>query len=126
MDDVQAGLHENLGRIANRWTALVVQALASGTKRYSELRRELGRVSHKMLSQTLRGLERDGIVERTVHPVVPPKVEYTLTPLGQSLVEPLVMLCEWTEQHRKEIEAARARYAAAEQTRAPVSVRSAS
>ena len=126
MDDVQAGLHENLGRIANRWTALVVQALASGTKRYSELRRELGRVSHKMLSQTLRGLERDGIVERTVHPVVPPKVEYTLTPLGQSLVEPLVMLCEWTEQHRKEIEAARARYAAAEQPRAPVSVRSAS
>jgi DNA-binding HxlR family transcriptional regulator len=118
MNDEQAGMHENLGRIANRWTALIVQALASGTRRYSELRRELGGVSHKMLTQSLRGLERDGIVERTVHPVVPPKVEYSLTPLGQSLVEPLVMICEWTAQHREEIEAARTRYAAAEQTRA--------
>src|SRR6476646_826160 len=116
MNDEQMRVHEILGRIANRWTALIVQALASRTKRYSELRRELGSVSHKMLSQTLRGLERDGIVERTVHPVVPPKVEYALTPLGQSLVEPLVMLCEWAAQHRAAIEAARARYAA-EQTR---------
>lgn len=118
MTDEQTGMHENLVRIANRWTALIVQALASGTKRYSELRRELGGVSHKMLSQTLRGLERDGIVNRTVHPVVPPKVEYSLTSLGQSLVEPLVMLCEWTMRHQGEIEAARARYAAAEQARA--------
>jgi len=118
MTDEQMGMHENMVRIANRWTALIVQALASGTKRYSELRRELGGVSHKMLSQTLRGLERDGIVNRTVHPVVPPKVEYSLTPLGQSLVEPLVMLCEWTMRHRGEIEAARARYAAVEQARA--------
>jgi DNA-binding HxlR family transcriptional regulator len=116
MNDEKAGLHENLGRIANRWTALIVQELAGGTRRYSELRRELGAVSHKMLSQTLRGLERDGIVERMVHPVVPPKVEYSLTPLGQSLVEPLVMLCKWTAQHREEIEAARARYVSREQT----------
>jgi len=115
VSDVQVVMQENLGRIANRWTALIVQALASGTKRYSELRRELRGISHKMLSQTLRGLERDGIVNRTVYPVVPPKVEYSLTPLGQSLVEPLVMLCEWTSRHRGEIEAARARYAAAEQ-----------
>lgn len=110
MKDEQVGMHENLGRIANRWTALIVRALASGTKRYSELRRELGGVSHKMLSQSLRGLERDGIVKRTVHPVVPPKVEYSLTPMGQSLVKPLVLLCEWTAQHREEIEAARSRY----------------
>ena len=101
-----------------RWTALIVQALASGTKRYSELRRELGGITHKMLSQTLRALERDGIVQRTAYPVVPPKVEYTLTPLGQSLIKPLVMLCEWATQHRSEIEAARARHAAAEQSRA--------
>src|SRR5919198_2439613 len=100
MNDEQVRMHEILGRIANRWTALIVQSLANGTKRYSELRRELGGVSHKMLSQTLRALERDGIVKRTVYPVVPPKVEYTLTPLGQSLIEPLVMLCEWTTQHR--------------------------
>src|SRR5438477_11500390 len=117
MNEEQVQIHEILGRIANRWTALTVQALAGGTKRYSEVRRALGGVSHKMLSQTLRGLERDGIVERTVHPVVPPKVEYSLTPLGQSLVKPLVMLCEWTARHREEIEAARTRYAAAEQTR---------
>jgi DNA-binding HxlR family transcriptional regulator len=114
MDHERAGMHENLARIANRWTALIVQSLAGGTRRYSELRRELGGVSHKMLSQSLRGLERDGIVVRTVHPVVPPKVEYSLTPLGQSLVEPLVRLCEWTIKHREEIEAARARYAAIE------------
>src|SRR6476659_7677866 len=118
MNVEHVGMHENLGRIANRWTALIVQALAGGTRRYSELRRELGGVSHKMLSQTLRGLERDGIVERTVHPVVPPKVEYTLTPLGQSLIEPLAVVCEWTARHQEEIEAARTRYAAAEQVRA--------
>jgi DNA-binding HxlR family transcriptional regulator len=119
MGDEQKGMHENLGRIANRWTALTVQALASGTRRYSELRRELGGVSHKMLSQTLRGLERDGIVERKVHPVIPPKVEYSLTPLGQSLIELLVQLCDWTAQHREEIEAARTRYAATEQAGTP-------
>src|SRR5436309_339707 len=116
MNEDQVRVHEILGRIANRWTALTVQALAGGTRRYSEVRRELGSVSHKMLTQTLRGLERDGIVARTVHPVVPPKVEYALTPLGQSLIEPLVMICEWTEQHRAEIEAARARHAAGEQS----------
>jgi len=117
MIEEQVRMHEILGRIANRWTALTVQALATGTRRYSELRRELGGVSHKMLTQTLRGLERDGIVERTVHPVVPPKVEYKLTPLGQSLIEPLVMICEWTARHQDEIEAARARYEVANQTR---------
>src|SRR5258708_17414157 len=98
MNDEQQRMHENLGRIANRWTALIVQALASGTRRYSELRRELGGISHKMLSQSLRGLERDGIVERKVHPVVPPKVEYSLTPLGPSLVQTLVQHCTWATQ----------------------------
>ena len=117
MNDEQVRMHEILGRIANRWTALIVQALASGTKRYSELQRELGAISHKMLTQTLRGLEHDGIVERTVYPVVPPKVEYSLTPLGQSLIEPLVLICEWATRHRAEIEAARARHAAAEHPR---------
>src|SRR6476646_4402510 len=112
MNDEQMRVHEILGRIANRWTALIVQALAGGTKRYSELRRELGGVSHKMLTQTLRGLERDGIVARTVYPVVPPKVEYALTPLGQSLIEPLGVICAWTARHWAEIEAARAQHAA--------------
>jgi DNA-binding HxlR family transcriptional regulator len=114
MNDEQAAAHEILGRIANRWTALIVQALASGTMRYSELRRELGEVSHKMLAQTLRGLEQDGIVSRKVYPVVPPRVEYSLTPLGESLVGPLVAICDWAKRHRAEIEAARARGSEAE------------
>ena len=118
MNEKHERMQEILGRIANRWTALIVQALASGTKRYSELRRELGGISHKMLSQSLRGLERDGIVERKVYPLVPPKVEYSLTPLGQSLIEPLGLICEWTARHWEEIEVARSRHAAAEQTRA--------
>ena len=113
MSDEHARVHEILGRIANRWTALIVQALAGGTKRYSAIRRELGGVSHKMLTQTLRGLERDGIVARTVYPVVPPRVEYALTPLGESLIEPLALICQWTAQHWEEIEAARRRQAAA-------------
>lgn len=106
--DGGAEVHAVLDRVANRWTALVVEALAGGTKRYSEVRRELGGVSHKMLAQTLRGLERDGIVARTVYPVVPPKVEYSLTPLGETLVGPLAAICCWAREHRAEIEAARA------------------
>ena len=109
MNDEQASVHEILDRIANRWTALIVQSLASGTMRYSELRRELGTVSHKMLAQTLRSLERDGIVSRKAYPVVPPRVEYSLTSLGESLVGPLVAICNWVKQHRSEVEAARAR-----------------
>lgn len=108
MDDDDAAAHEILARIANRWTALIVQALAGGTKRYNALRRELGGPSHKMLSQTLRNLEDDGIVSRKAYPVVPPKVEYSLTPLGETLVEPLIAICAWARRHRGEIEAARA------------------
>lgn len=108
MVDQGAAVHGVLDRVANRWTALAVEALSGGTKRYSEVRRELGGVSHKMLAQTLRGLERDGIVTRTVYPVVPPKVEYALTPLGETLVEPLAAICRWAREHRAEIETARA------------------
>ena len=95
MNDEQVRMHEILGRIANRWTALIVQALVSGTKRYSELRRELGGVSHKMLTQTLRGLERNGLVQRTVFAQVPPRVDYSLTALGQTLCEPLAAIRRW-------------------------------
>ena len=78
-----------LDRIADKWTALVIQILAGGTMRYAALQREIGGISQKMLTQTLRSLERDGLVQRTVHPVVPPKVEYSLTKLGRTLIEPL-------------------------------------
>ena len=107
--DADCPAQQALERIANKWTAIVICALSKGTKRYSELQREIGGVSQKMLTQTLRNLERDGLVERKVYPVVPPKVEYSLTPLGVTLVKPLVALCKWAETHIQEIQAARVR-----------------
>jgi len=98
-----------LDRIADKWTALVIQILAGGTIRYAALQREIGGISQKMLTQTLRSLERDGLVQRTVHPVVPPKVEYSLTKLGRTLIEPLQGLCRWSEKHLGELQANRAR-----------------
>src|SRR3954469_16333730 len=98
-----------LERIAGKWTALVIQILAHGTMRYAELQRAIGDISQKMLTQTLRSLERDGLVQRTVHPVVPPKVEYSLTRLGRTLIEPLQGLCRWSEKHLAELQANRAR-----------------
>ncbi len=76
--------------------------------RYAELQRAIGGISQKMLTQTLRSLERDGLVQRTVHPVVPPKVEYSLTRLGRTLIEPLHALCRWSEKHLTELQANRA------------------
>jgi len=98
-----------LDRIADKWTALVIQILAGGTMRYAALQREIGGISQKMLTQTLRSLERDGLVQRTVHPVVPPKVEYSLTKLGRTLIEPLQGLCRWSEKHLAELQANRSR-----------------
>ena len=98
-----------LDRIADKWTALIIQILARGTMRYAALQREIGGISQKMLTQTLRSLERDGLVQRTVHPVVPPKVEYSLTRLGRTLIEPLHALCRWSEKHLAELQANRVR-----------------
>ena len=106
--DSRCGSQRVLGLIANRWTALVIYALAGGTQRYSQIQRKIGGVSQKMLTQTLRGLERDGLVERRVYPVVPPKVEYSLTPLGRTLTDPLRAICRWAEQHLPELERRRA------------------
>jgi DNA-binding HxlR family transcriptional regulator len=97
-----------LERIADKWTALVIQILARGTMRYAELQRAIGGISQKMLTQTLRSLERDGLVQRKVHPVIPPKVEYSLTRLGRTLIEPLHALCRWSEKHLAELQANRA------------------
>lgn len=96
-----------LDRIADKWTALIIQVLARGTLRYSELRREIGDISQKMLTQTLRSLERDGLVRRKSYPVAVPKVEYSLTPLGRTLIEPLQGLCRWTERYLPQLEANR-------------------
>lgn len=102
--------HQVLERIANKWTVLIIYALTQGKKRYGELQRQIEGVSPKMLIQNLRNLERCGLVERTVYPVVPPQVEYFLTPLGESLVEPLAILGEWAYIHMSEVKAARDRY----------------
>ena len=99
-----------LDLIADKWTAIIIYRLAQGTKRYSQLQREISGISQKMLTQTLRGLERDGIVKRKVYAVVPPMVEYSLTSLGETLIEPLCKLCKWAETHIPEVEAARNHY----------------
>lgn len=99
-----------LALIANKWTAIIIYCLSQGKKRYSELQRDIGGISQKMLTQTLRSLERDGIVERKVYAVVPPMVEYSLTPLGETLIEPLCTLCHWAETHIPAVEAARNRH----------------
>lgn len=99
-----------LNRIADKWTVLVVSSLEQGTKRFSTLQREIGGVSQKMLTQTLRGLERDGLVHRTIYPTVPPKVEYTLTPLGRTLVGLVDAVRVWSEQHIEAVMQAQTHY----------------
>jgi DNA-binding HxlR family transcriptional regulator len=97
--------------IADKWSVIVIYALSQQERqRYSELQRTIGGISQKMLTQTLRKLERDGIVERQVYPVIPPRVEYALTPLGRTLTRLLKAFCEWAETHWDEIEAARVDY----------------
>lgn len=106
-----------LDRISEKWTVLVIQILAGGTRRYSALQREIGDVSQKMLTQTLRSLERDGLVRRKVHASASPKVEYTLTALGRTLILPLQGLCRWSEKHLPELEAHRRSVAASAESR---------
>ncbi|HEY0156525.1 MAG TPA: helix-turn-helix domain-containing protein [Thermoanaerobaculia bacterium] len=100
-----------LDRISDKWTALVIYALDEQTMRYGELQRRVGGVSQKMLTQTLRSLEEDGLVARKIYPVVPPMVEYSLTPLGRSLTEPLTAVRHWAEKHLPQLLANRQRAA---------------
>lgn len=86
-----------LGLIADKWTVLVISVLSRGPKRHADLRREIGGISQKMLTQTVRALEREGMVRRTIYPAVPPKVEYALTPRGETVIEPLMGLIRWAE-----------------------------
>lgn len=99
-----------LDRIADKWVSLAVTALADGPQRYGELQRRLASVSQKMLTQTLRHLERDGLVSRTVIPAVPVRVEYELTPLGRSLLPVMRAIKGWAEEHMDEVRAARTTY----------------
>ncbi|GAB2721816.1 helix-turn-helix domain-containing protein [Streptomyces bullii] len=103
-----------LDRIADKWSLLVIALLDNRRLRFTELRREIDGISQRMLTVTLRQLERDGLVRRTVHPVVPPRVEYELTSLGRTLHATIQSLVTWTEEHQQEIAAARAAYDARE------------
>jgi DNA-binding HxlR family transcriptional regulator len=106
----ESELRQGLELVTEKWTALVMNALKGGSRRLSDLQREIEGVSQKMLIQTLRKMEEDGLVARTVYPVVPPKVEYTLTPLGETFLKPLESLCQWTIEHMQEVQEARHRY----------------
>ncbi|HLP02392.1 MAG TPA: helix-turn-helix domain-containing protein [Opitutaceae bacterium] len=96
--------------IGDRWSLLALGTLSEGTLRFTEMKRAIGDISQRMLAQTLRGLERDGYVTRKVHPTVPPKVEYTLTPLGRSLLKKLEPLVEWADANHDRVRAARKAY----------------
>jgi DNA-binding HxlR family transcriptional regulator len=100
-----------LDRIADKWTVLIVVALDGNTMRFGELRREIGGVSQKMLTQTLRGLERDGLVARMVYASVPPKVEYSLTELGRTLVHIFESIRSWAENNIEDVLKAQSLYA---------------
>ncbi|GAA4720303.1 helix-turn-helix domain-containing protein [Isoptericola chiayiensis] len=105
-----------LDRVADRWTVLVVGALADGPQRFSALAQRVDGVSQKMLTRTLRGLERDGLVQRTVHAEVPPRVEYELTAAGHDVLGPLQALERWTLDHSADVLAAREAYDTAHAT----------
>ncbi|MEV6758564.1 helix-turn-helix domain-containing protein [Streptomyces sp. NPDC051214] len=98
--------------VANKWALLIIEALGERTLRFSELRNEVEGVSHKMLTQNLRMLERNGLVSRKVYPTVPPRVEYTLTEPGRGLRAAVDALCDWTHQYLGHIEDARHRFGA--------------
>ncbi|MER6072356.1 helix-turn-helix domain-containing protein [Streptomyces sp. NPDC001817] len=102
--------HQLLGRLSDKWVSLVIAALSGGPRRYSDLGRTIAGVSPKMLTQTLRTLERDGIISRTLTPSVPVRVDYALTSLGASLAGLLTAVKDWAETHFEEVRAARERY----------------
>jgi DNA-binding HxlR family transcriptional regulator len=106
---------EVLQRVGDKWSVYVIDLLGQDTKRFTELHRSIDGITARMLTVTLRGLERDGIVTRTIHPVIPPRVEYALTPMGQTLLTTIGQLVTWADSHVSEIEAARAAYDASHQ-----------
>jgi len=99
-----------LSRVGDKWSVMIVMLLGPGPKRFNEIRRAINGISQRMLTLTLRGLERDGLVTRTVFPTIPPRVDYALTELGQSLRCPIDALGEWAFANRDRIDAARARF----------------
>jgi len=105
-----ARISEMLARIGDKWTLLVIRALGAQPLRFNALKRNIGDISQKMLASTLRNLERDGFVTRTVTPLTPPQVDYALTDLGRDLLGPVAALADWTVRNSERIEASRARF----------------
>jgi DNA-binding HxlR family transcriptional regulator len=103
-------VREVLNRVGDKWSVLVVLLLGDGKKRFGEIRRGIDGISQRMLTRTLKGLERDGLVTRTLYPTIPPRVEYELTKLGGSLLKPIRELGNWAGQNRERIQSARDRY----------------
>ncbi|SCE82050.1 DNA-binding transcriptional regulator, HxlR family [Micromonospora viridifaciens] len=103
-------VREALDRVGGKWSIGILIAASHGPIRFTELERQVAGISRRMLTLTLRNLERDGLLHRHVYPTVPPKVEYTATPMARELYESLVALTEWAERHRTAITAARAAY----------------
>ncbi|WP_263408865.1 winged helix-turn-helix transcriptional regulator [Terriglobus tenax] len=106
-------IRDVLDRIGDQWSLLALGALSKGTMRFNELRQEIGDVSQQMLSRTLKRLEEDGLVSRTPFAVIPPRVDYALTPLGESFLKPMRVLIGWAEQNHVSIQSARKAYRAA-------------
>ncbi len=103
-------VREVLNRVGDKWSVLVVAQLGDGKKRFSELRRTIEGISQRMLTLTLKGLERDGLITRTAYPTIPPRVEYELTKLGRGLLIPITGLGDWAAQNRERIQSAREKY----------------
>jgi DNA-binding HxlR family transcriptional regulator len=108
-----------LARVGDKWSVLIVMMLSDGPRRFNEIKRIVGGISQRMLTLTLRGLERDGLVTRTIYPTIPPRVDYELTELGHSLRQPVDALGRWVLAHLEEIEGARQRFDAGEADHRP-------
>jgi DNA-binding HxlR family transcriptional regulator len=118
-DQTCCTVRDVLGRVGDKWSALTIARLGTGTQRFSQLRRDVDGISQRMLTVTLRNLERDGLVSRQIYPEVPPRVEYTLTDLGTSLHESILALVQWSEHHTTEIQQARTHYDRATEAAVP-------
>jgi len=104
------GVASVLSRVGDKWSVFVIMMLSDGPKRFNELKRMINGISQRMLTLTLRGLERDGLVTRTIFPTIPPRVDYELTDLGRGLQQPVKALGEWAIEHQEQIAAARTRF----------------
>lgn len=108
--DVCQSVGDVLARIGDKWSILTIAMLSRGTMRFSELKRSLGSISQKVLTSTLRGLERDGYVSRTVTPTIPPRVDYELTELGRDVLTPVKVLATWAIENRGRVEISRTEF----------------